>query len=80
LTQLSLYIVTTALEAIETTISDPDFLFRAHRHVGTSQPIFVPDLNMPFDLEFRRTTSINEFVAELVLHLSKSQEEKERGE
>jgi hypothetical protein len=50
---------------VKTTPSDPDFPFCVHKHVGASQPTFVPDLNVPFDLEFRRTLSIGEFVADL---------------
>jgi len=45
--------------------------------VGTRQPTFVPDLNIPFDLEFRRTVSIDEFAAFLAEHLNKTQERRE---
>ncbi len=61
---------------IKTAPSDPEFLFRAHRYVGTSQPTFEPELEVPFDLEFRRTISVDEFAAHLAKHLGKTQEEK----
>jgi hypothetical protein len=60
--------------------SDPDFLFRAHKHVGTSQPMFVPELNLPFNLEFRRTFSIDDFAVFLAEHLNRTRKEKETGE
>jgi hypothetical protein len=49
-----------------------DLLFRAHKHVGASQPTFVPDLDVPFDLEFRRTLSVNEFATDLAEYLGKT--------
>jgi hypothetical protein len=49
--------------------------------VGASQPTFVPDLDVPFDLEFRRTLSIDEFAADLAEHLGKDTEgERDWGE
>ncbi|OBT40524.1 hypothetical protein VE00_09006 [Pseudogymnoascus sp. WSF 3629] len=68
------------LNAVETAPSLPDFLFRAHKHVGANQPTFVPDLGMPFDLEFRRILSFEEFVTDLAEHLGKTQKEKDLGE
>lgn len=65
---------------MKTTASDPDFLFRAHKHVGSSQPKFVPDLDVPFDLEYRRTYSIDDFARRLALHLSKTKKKEEMGE
>jgi len=59
------------LNTIKITLSYPDFLIRVYKHMSTSQLIFVLDLNMPFDLEFRHTLSVNEFVADLAEHLSK---------
>jgi hypothetical protein len=64
---------------IETASSDPKFLFRAHRHVGTSQPTFAPKLEVPFDLEFKRTVSVDEFATLLAEHLGKTQEEERTG-
>ena len=52
---------------------------RAHRHVGTSQPTFEPELEVPFDLEFKRTISVDRFAACLAQHLGKTQEEKKSG-
>jgi len=49
-------------------------------HIGASPPTFVPDLDVPFDLEFRRTLSIDDFEADLAEHLGKTQKEKEIGE
>jgi hypothetical protein len=45
--------------------------------LGANQPTFVPDLNVPFDLEFRHTLSVEEFAADLAEHLSKTQKGKE---
>jgi hypothetical protein len=64
---------------IETAPSDPEYLFRAHRYVGPGQPIFEPELDAPFDLEFKRTTSVDGFVEFLAQHLKKTQEEKNTG-
>jgi len=66
------------LDTVKTTPSDIDFLFRAHKHVGTSQPTFSPGLNIPFDLRYRCTSSIDNFALELGLHLDKTRED-ERG-
>lgn len=64
------------LDTIKTPPSGPDYLFRAHKHVGTSQPIFVSELNIPFDLEFRRAFSIDKFAVLLNKHLTKSKTER----
>ncbi|KAH0566167.1 hypothetical protein GP486_000435 [Trichoglossum hirsutum] len=64
---------------IETAPSDPQFLFRAHRHVGTSQPTFEPELEVPFDLEFKRIISVDGFAALLAEHLGKTKEEERTG-
>jgi hypothetical protein len=49
--------------------------------VGTSQPTFVPDLQVPFDLEFRHNWSFDDFAAILLAkYLNKTREEKGRGE
>ncbi|OBT94396.1 hypothetical protein VE01_07775 [Pseudogymnoascus verrucosus] len=64
------------LDTIRTTPSDPNFLFRAHKHAATSQPTFVPDLDVPFDLGFRRTHSIDKFVEDLAEHLGKTRKAK----
>lgn len=56
-----------------------DFLFRAHRHVGTGPLVFVPDLNVTFGLEFQRSASIGDFATMLAEHLNKTQIEKETG-
>jgi hypothetical protein len=65
---------------IETAPSDPEFLFRAHRHVGTSQPTFELELEVPFDLEFKRTISVDGFAAHLAEHLGKTLQEKRTGD
>jgi hypothetical protein len=70
----------TVVDTIETAPSHPDFLFRAHKYVGASQPTFVPELDVPFDLEFRRTLSVDEFATDLAEHLGKTRKEKEIGE
>lgn len=64
---------------IETALTDPKFLFRAHRHVDTSEPTFKPELEVPFDLEFKRTFSVDEFAAFLAQNLGKIQEKKRTG-
>lgn len=51
-----------------------------HKHTRTSQPTFVPDLDIPFDLEFRRTHSIDDFAELLAEHLSKTQKGRETAE
>ena len=66
--------------SIETAPTDPEFLFRAHRYVGTSQPTFEPVLEVSFDLEFKRTISVDQFAAHLAEHLGKTQEEKRIGD
>ena len=48
--------------------------------MGAGQPTFVPDLDVPFDLGFRRIFSVEEFAADLAEHLGKTQKEEEIGE
>lgn len=45
--------------------------------MGTSQPVFISDLNIPFELESKRTFSIDKFAAFLAEHLNKTQEPKD---
>jgi len=72
-------IIAAVLEAVqnETAPHDPDFLFRGHKYVGTSQPIFAPEMNADFDLELRRNVSIDQFAELLSQHLNKTREETE---
>ena len=53
---------------------DPKFLFRAHSCSCASQPTFVPDINISFDLGFKREVSLDAFAIRLALHLNKTQE------
>ena len=66
--------------SIEAAPSDLEFLFRAHRYVGTSQATFEPDLEVSFDLQFKHTISVDRFAALLAEHLGKTQEEKKIGD
>jgi hypothetical protein len=72
------------LDTIKTTTEElsppePEYLFRAHKYAGMASPTFTPDLDVPFDLGFKRIVSFDEFIVDLANHLSKTQKE-EGGE
>jgi len=66
-------------KTVEMCPSRPDFLFRAHKHIGTEPPSFVPDIDASFDLEFQRAFSVSDFATFVAEHLNKTREEKETG-
>jgi len=63
-------------KTVEMSPSRPDFLFRAHKHIGTGPPSFIPDLDASFDLEFQRGFSVSDFVTLVAEHLNKTRKEK----
>ena len=71
--------VVAVLDALETSSSGPDFLFRAHTHFGESQPVCIPQLPVPSGMEFRRALSVDDFSSLLDEHLNMTQTEKEFG-
>ncbi|KFY89226.1 hypothetical protein V500_05854 [Pseudogymnoascus sp. VKM F-4518 (FW-2643)] len=67
------------IDTIDSTSSEPEYLFRACRHMGKGYPIFAPDRDETFNLECRRAKSIDEFIKDLARHLGKTEKEKETG-
>jgi ribosome-associated translation inhibitor RaiA len=54
--------------------------FSRDRHIGKGHPVFIPDLNVPFDLEFWFSVSVSDFAEMLAKHFNKTKKERETGE
>lgn len=61
------------------TSSEPEYLFRAYKYTGTEtgRPTFIPEIDVPFSLEYRRTIPVDEFIWDLAGHLGKTRRKTE---